>query len=112
MQRLVLHCLYTGRGLPWVALVLRFRFGLYGLVRKHVNANTFVTLFIETAILTPFAVGYWIYLASNNQSSFTGGDSRTALALIFLGPLTIGPLAIFSADGYVTRRATQLSPAT
>ena len=41
---------------PWIAVTIAFTFGLYGLIRKTVHANSGVGLFIECLLLTPFCL--------------------------------------------------------
>ncbi len=43
--------------LPWVALVLAFSFGSYGLAKKSANVGAVETLTFETTLLAPFAAG-------------------------------------------------------
>src|SRR3954453_6122235 len=47
---------------PWVALVLAFTFGTYGLVKKVVGVGAVEGLTVEAAVLTPVAVGYLVWL--------------------------------------------------
>src|SRR5918999_6112570 len=48
--------------LPWIALTLATSFGLYGLIKKQVNGGAVETLTVESALLTPVALGYLIFL--------------------------------------------------
>ena len=43
--------------LPWVALVLAFTFGSYGLCKKTANVGAVESLAFETAVIAPFAAG-------------------------------------------------------
>jgi len=85
-------------GLPWISLVLGFSFGLYGLLRKLADVPAMVGLFIEIGLLTPFAVGYLVWLGASGEGAFAAGDSRITLLLVAAGPVTTIPLLLFS-DG-------------
>lgn len=88
---------YSVGSLPWVALLLPTFFGFYGLVRKHVTVDTFTALFVEIIVLSPFALGYWVYIGQRGDSAFFSGDSAVRLWLILLGPISIIPLTLFGA---------------
>src|SRR5207302_3946224 len=54
---------------PWLALTLCISFGLYGLLRKKSGVRPIPGLFLETALLTPIAAGYLIYLERAGPST-------------------------------------------
>jgi len=83
--------------LPWISLTLAGSFGLYGLVRKQVPVDSLTGLSVETALLLPIALIYWLYLAAQQQSQFTSTDLPTLLLLIASGALTALPLLLFAA---------------
>lgn len=83
---------------PWIALSLAASFGLYGLVRKQTKVDTVTGLMIETILLLPFAVMYWIYLSLNGEQHFA--IDYNGLLLIFAGVLTALPLLAFSAAAH------------
>ena len=83
--------------LPWVALVLAFSFGFYGLVRKHINVPAVAGLAIETMVLAPVAIGYLIWLDYENALSFLHINWQTNVLLISAGIVTTLPLLCFAA---------------
>ena len=48
--------------LPWIALTIAFAFGIYGLLRKTVDAGAPVGLFVECLLVSPVALGFLIWL--------------------------------------------------
>jgi chloramphenicol-sensitive protein RarD len=82
---------------PWTALAIAGTFGLYGLVKKKVPLGPTVSVFAETLLLLPLAVGW---LAGQGGGAF-GQDWGTSAMLAFSGPLTGGPLMLFA---YAARR--------
>ena len=57
----VLFMSWTFGRIPWIALALAGSFALYGLVRKKAPAGTVRGLFIESSLLAPVAIIYWIW---------------------------------------------------
>jgi chloramphenicol-sensitive protein RarD len=83
-------------GLPWVSLVLAFSFGLYGLLRKVVDAPPMVGLAVEIGLLTPLCVGYLVWLAAGGEGALARGDVTVNLLLAASGPVTVVPLLMFA----------------
>ncbi|MFG6119723.1 EamA family transporter RarD [Thalassobacillus sp. B23F22_16] len=81
---------------PWLALMLAFSFGIYGLLKKTVDLNAIFGLTIETLIMTPIAA---IYLLSLPQANWGSIDwlSITSLLLFGAGVATAIPLLLFAA---------------
>jgi chloramphenicol-sensitive protein RarD len=80
---------------PWISLALASTFGLYGLVRKTVAADAVTGLLCETAILTPAAAGYLLWLGAGGVGVF-GVDARATTLLVLGGGVTAVPLALFA----------------
>ncbi len=86
----------TGR-LPWIALVLAFTFGLYGLLRKVAVLGPLEGLTLETIVLTPLAAIGLAWWAHDGSSTFPGASLSANLWFIALGPITAVPLLLFAA---------------
>ena len=83
--------------LPWVALVLAFSFGFYGLIRKQVRVDPVVGLLLETVLLLPIALAYLAYLGVQGDLMFMAGSGQLDLLLVFAGLVTTVPLLLFAA---------------
>lgn len=83
--------------LPWVALVLAFSFGSYGLLKKSAAVGPVESLAIETAVLAPFAAAYLIFLGATARGTFTSHGPGHLVLLLSLGVATVVPLACFGA---------------
>ncbi len=82
--------------LPWISLVLPVSFGMYGLLRKTVNADAVVGLAFETAALTPLAVAFLLFEEQRGVGAM-GHISMTTDALLVTGGLvTVLPLILFT----------------
>ncbi len=83
--------------LPWLSLALAASFGLYGLVRKQMPVDSLTGLSVETGLLLPLALAYWLYLESQGSSQFMAGHLQTDLLLMASGVVTALPLLLFAA---------------
>ena len=81
--------------LPWVALVLAFSFGTYGLVKKTANVGAVESLTLETMLLAPLAAAYIGWLMATGQSNFASHGAGHALLLTTTGIVTAIPLICF-----------------
>jgi chloramphenicol-sensitive protein RarD len=83
--------------LPWVALVLAFSFGSYGLAKKSANVEAVESLTLETTLIAPFAAIYLVWLTARGESHFTTDGVGHALLLSTTGLVTAIPLICFGA---------------
>ena len=88
--------IYALGKLPFISIMLPLSFALYGLLRKRLGVRTFEGLFIETMILSPFALIYLIYLSLVSNSEF--GLNFNGIMLFLSGFITIIPLLTFNAS--------------
>ena len=84
----------AGAGL-WISLTLAVSFAFYGLVRKVAPVESLEGLTIETGLLTPIALGYMAWLASNDALVFGDAVGMTGL-LVLAGAITAVPLLLFA----------------
>jgi chloramphenicol-sensitive protein RarD len=83
--------------LPWIALVLAVSFGTYGVIKKQLNAGAVDTLAAESALLTPIALGYLVYLQLTGHLTFGHLGWAHSLLLMGTGVVTVVPLLFFAA---------------
>lgn len=83
--------------LPWIALVLAGSFGTYGLIKSRLGPRVAALpgLAAETALLTPVAVGYLVWLQVVGAGTFA--PDLHGLALVGTGVLTAVPLLLFNS---------------
>lgn len=85
--------------MPWIALILAFSFGLYGLIKKRVGnrVDALSGLTLETMWLTPVAVVQLIVVGVTAGLTIgTAGVWHTVL-LVGAGVITAVPLLFFAA---------------
>jgi chloramphenicol-sensitive protein RarD len=82
--------------LPWVSLTLATTFGFYALIRKKAAIDPLVGLLIETAMLTPLALSYLLWLWGAGTATFSLQAPGMATLLIVSGIITALPLIFFN----------------
>ena len=92
----VLYLTLNGGIFPWVALSLAALFTVYGVIRKQAAIGAMPGLFVETALLFPFAASWLVILMSRQEATFAAADSGLTLLLMLGGPVTVIPLLLFA----------------
>jgi chloramphenicol-sensitive protein RarD len=82
---------------PWIALMLAFSFGLYGLVKKRVGLDGVQSLSVETALLVMPALAYIVVLGARGDATFLAEGLGFSLLLAAGGVVTAVPLILFGA---------------
>lgn len=83
--------------LPWIALLLAFSFGTYGLCKKKANTGALESLTFETVLVAPIALGYLLWLGQAGTGHFTSEGLPHSLILMSAGLITAVPLICFGA---------------
>ncbi|HSU35655.1 MAG TPA: EamA family transporter RarD [Propionibacteriaceae bacterium] len=83
--------------LPWIALTLATSFATYGLLKKRVNGGAVETMTVESAFLTPVALGYLIYLQVAGSLTFGHLGWSHSVLLAATGLITVVPLLFFAS---------------
>jgi chloramphenicol-sensitive protein RarD len=82
---------------PWIALVLAFSFGFYGLLKKTAGTGAIEGLAVETAVLLPVAAAYVAVLGVTGTGTFGSEGAGHAGLLALSGLVTAVPLLLFGA---------------
>ena len=83
---------------PWIALLVAFSFGLYGLLKKHaVTPPPLISLFGETSTMFLPAVVAIIFFI-NPGSEGLGSSPGATLFLVSAGLASVTPLLLFGAS--------------
>lgn len=83
--------------LPWIALVLAFSFGTYGMLKKTIDMGSLESLSVETAVLFLPAVGFLLLLNIQGTSTLQEQGAQHAALLATTGLVTVAPLLFFGA---------------
>ena len=81
--------------LPWVALILAFSFGSYGLCKKQAGAPAIESITYETLVVGPLAAAYVAWLVLTGDSHFASHGAGHALLFVGTGVVTAVPLICF-----------------
>ena len=82
---------------PWMALVLAFSFGTYGLAKKQAGVGAVESLTVETLVMAPVAAAYVIWLMATSRAEFGTNGVPHALLITTAGIVTAIPLICFGA---------------
>ncbi|MBS2939608.1 EamA family transporter RarD [Nocardioides sp. J2M5] len=82
---------------PWVALVLAFSFGTYGLLKKQAAVEAVESITLETLVMAPVALAYVLWLSEAGRSNFGSHGLGHALLITTTGIITAVPLMLFGA---------------
>ena len=102
----VAYLTYSFGAAPWISLVIAFSWGFYGLVHKISPVEPLSGLTVEMAALTPFFLGWLVWIYVQGGGGFARIDLETDVLLALSG-LTIGlPLLWFVSAAKRLRLAT------
>jgi len=83
--------------IPLVSVSLALTFGFYGMLRKKISLPSVAGLYIETLIVSPFALIYFAYLVYTSQNMFVFPPNYISWLLVCAGLITVIPLLWFNA---------------
>jgi len=93
----VLIQLITLGSLPLISLGLASSFAIYGLLRKKMHVDSFVGLLVESLLMLPIALAYWLFFVDSSTSNMSLNASSLNFTLIMAGLVTTAPLLCFTA---------------
>jgi chloramphenicol-sensitive protein RarD len=93
----VLYLTFSYDGVPWIALILAFSFGIYGLVKKTAPLGSLHGLGLETTILLLPTTLYLLYAQAQGVGAFRNVNTTTTVLLAFTGVVTAFPLLLFAS---------------
>nr|WP_308207619.1 EamA family transporter RarD [Actinomadura madurae] len=83
---------------PWIALMLAFAFGTYGLLKKFANMPSAQSLAVETAVMFVPALVFLLFLEGRGDAAFGHHGVGHAVLLVGAGVVTAVPLMLFNAS--------------
>ena len=81
--------------IPWVGLIVALSWSFYNLLRKKINVETDVGLFIESLYILPFVLVAFYFITVNNYNDFSLSEPSLMLLLMLAGPMTVIPLFLY-----------------
>ena len=86
---------YSLISLPWVGIVVALSWSFYNLLRKKINVDTDIGLFIESLFILPFALIGFYFIAINNLNDFSSANLSLSILILLAGPMTVIPLFLY-----------------
>lgn len=87
---------FGGGVFPWPSFILALSFTAYGYVRKTTPVGAMPGLFIETVLLSPFALLFLMWMQSTGALMLGHHSLRLDVLLFMAGPATVIPLVLFA----------------
>tara|TARA_B100000700_G_scaffold273070_1_gene317136 strand:+ start:44 stop:916 length:873 start_codon:yes stop_codon:yes gene_type:complete len=91
----IFYLLFYLKTLPWVGVTVAVLWSTYNLLRKKINVETDLGLFIESLYLLPVAIIIFYYLSQNNINDFSLSNPSLMFLLFLAGPMTLIPLFLY-----------------
>ena len=82
---------------PWVAIILTFSFGFYGLAKKQAGAGAIEGMAVESGTVFPLALAAIAVLGLQGDSTVTHQGAGYLVLVLLTGPITAVPLLLFGA---------------
>jgi chloramphenicol-sensitive protein RarD len=77
---------------PWIGIIVAVTFSLYALIRKKIKVSSDTGLLVETLLISPIAIGLFIFLIKNNINIFSFSEPVLSFYLFWAGLMTLIPL--------------------
>ena len=90
-----LYFLFNLNSLPWVGFAVAFLWSTYTLLRKKINVDTDIGLFIESILIFPVALIIFYLIFQNNLNDFSLSNPSLMCLLFLAGPMTVIPLFLY-----------------
>ena len=90
-----LYLLFNFDSLPWVGFAVAFLWSIYNLLRKKINVDTDIGLFIESLFILPLAIVILYFIIQNNVNDFSLSNPSLMALLFLAGPMTVIPLFLY-----------------
>jgi chloramphenicol-sensitive protein RarD len=93
----VAYLTFVHGSLPWIALILAFSFGSYGLMKKTAPLGSIDGLTLETGLLLLPALAYLVLMDRTGRGVFLHTSTASDVLLVAAGPVTTVPLLLFAS---------------
>jgi len=80
---------------PWVGFLVALLWSTYNLLRKKINVDADVGLFVESLFILPVAFLILHFIFQNNLNDFNYSNPTLMFLLFLAGPMTVIPLFLY-----------------
>ena len=90
-----IYLFFNLNSFPWIGFSVAFLWSIYNLLRKKINVDTDIGLFIESLFIFPIAIVIFYFIFQNNMNDFSLSNPSLMPLLILAGPMTVIPLFLY-----------------
>ena len=87
--------LFNFESFPWVGIFVAIFWSVYNLLRKKIDVDTDIGLFIESLFALPLALVFLYFIFQNNFNNFSTNEPLSIFLLFLAGPMTVIPLFFY-----------------
>ena len=91
----IIFLLFNFRAVPWIGLTVAITWSTYNLLRKKINVQTDIGLFIETLFFLPVALILFYFISQKGLNDFNFSNPKNIFWLFLAGPITVVPLYLY-----------------
>jgi len=90
-----IYLFFNLNSFPWIGFSVAFLWSIYNLLRKKINVDTDIGLFIESLFIFPIAIVIFYFIFQNNMNDFSLSNPSLMTLLFLAGPMTVIPLFLY-----------------
>jgi len=90
-----IYLFFNLNSFPWIGFSVAFLWSIYNLLRKKINVDTDIGLFIESLFIFPIAIVIFYFIFQNNMNDFSLSNPSLMALLFLAGPMTVIPLFLY-----------------
>ena len=90
-----IYLFFNLNSFPWIGFSVAFLWSIYNLLRKKINVDTDIGLFIESLFIFPIAIVIFYFIFQNNMNDFSLSNPSLIPLLILAGPMPVIPLFLY-----------------
>ena len=91
----IIYLLFNFKSIPWIGLTVAITWSTYNLLRKKINVQTDIGLFIETIFIVPIALVLFYLILQKGLNDFSFSNPNIMFWLFLAGPVTVIPLYLY-----------------
>ena len=91
----IIYLLFNFKSIPWIGLTVAITWSTYNLLRKKINVQTDIGLFIETIFFVPVALILFYFISQKGLNDFSFSNPDIMFWLFLAGPVTVIPLYLY-----------------
>ena len=91
----VVYLLFNFYSIPWIGLTVAITWSTYNLIRKKINVQADVGLFIESLFFVPIALAFFYFISQKGLNDFSMSKPNNMFWLFLAGPMTVIPLYLY-----------------